>query len=224
MKRLSLALFSTVFLFACNASDKQIEDWVAKNPDKILNALMDHQRKQQEENMPKPEMVKENHAALFENAGSPTLGNGKVEVAYFFDFNCGHCARQGQTIKDVMAKTDKVKIIYKNFPVLGPSSELAAQAALAAHQQGKYQEFYNELWQTREKNPETMKKIAAKLKLDMKKFEADMNSEAVNKEIEHVRELATKMKVGGTPFLAIAPDKVFPGRVDELLQVVNSIN
>lgn len=215
------SILLTFGLLGCT-SDKQIQKWVENNPDKIIKALMDHQKSQQDANMPKPEMVKEYSSELFENSGSPTLGDGKVAVAYFFDFNCGHCARQSETIKDVLAKTDKVKIIYKNFPVLGPSSELTARAALAAHQQQKYKEFYAEAWKTREKNPETLKSIAKKLGLDIKKWEADMQGEAVNKELAHVQQLASKMKVSGTPFLAIAPDKVFPGRVDQLLEIVQT--
>lgn len=211
-------------LVACSASDKAIEDWVTKNPEKIMKSLMDHQRDQQEANMPKPEMVKDNQKALFENSTSPSVGNGKVQIAYFFDFNCGHCKRQGDTIKEVISKNgDNVQIVYKNFPVLGESSEMAARAALAAHQQGKYQEYYQELWETREKTMDQFKKIAQKLKLDVGQWETDMNSEKVVKELDHVRELAEKMKIRGTPFLAIAPDKIFPGRVDQLGEIVQAL-
>lgn len=218
---IATGILSTV-LISCT-SDKQIQTWVEKNPEKIMQALMDHQKKQQEENQPQPAMVKENSDALFAHASSPSVGSGAIKIAYFFDFNCGHCARQSETIKDVLAKTDKVQVIYKNLPVLGPSSELAARAALAAHQQNKFKEFYDETYKTREKNPDTLKSIAQKLKLDIKKWEADMNGEAVTQEIQHVQELAGKMKISGTPFLAIAPDKVFPGRVDQLMEVVQSI-
>ncbi|MCB0393814.1 MAG: DsbA family protein, partial [Bdellovibrionales bacterium] len=171
----------------------------------------------------KPEMVKENAKALFERSESPTRGDGKIKIAYFFDFNCGHCKRQTEVIKSVLKNTKEVQIIYKNFPVLGPSSEVAARAALAAHQQHKYIEFFDELQNVQQKTPEEMTKIAKKLGLDMKKWEADQNGEAVNDELNSVRELATNMKIGGTPFLAIAPDKIFPGRVDQLQEIVNTM-
>lgn len=215
-------IFMGLFFSACS-SDKQIEAWVEKNPDKIIKALMKHQQDQQAANQPKPEMVKEFSSELFKNAGSPSLGSGPVEIAYFFDFNCGHCAKQGETIKAVL-ETNKIKVIYKNFPVLGPQSEAAAKAALAAHLQNKYREYYAELWKVREKNPETLKTIAKKLSLDLKKWEADMEGPVVLAELQHVRQLAEKMRVGGTPFLAIAPDKVFPGRVDHLADIIQSLN
>ena len=223
-KSLVMAMIALPAFVACSANDKAIEEWVAKNPDKIMKSLMDHQRDQQEANMPKPEMVKENMKALFENSSTPVLGKGKIQIAYFFDFNCGHCKRQGDVIKEVMSKnSDNVQIVFKNLPVLGESSEMAARAALAAHQQGKYNEYYAELWETREKSMEAFKSIAQKLKLDIAKWESDLNSDKVVGELEHVRDLAEKMKIRGTPFLAIAPDKIFPGRVDQLGEIVQAL-
>lgn len=213
----------TILFSSCSPKDEQIEAWVNKNPDKIMKALMDYQRKMQEDSQPKPEDVKNNSGALFENAGSPSLGNGPITLAYFFDFNCGHCAKQSETLKDVLSKKTNIKVIFKNFAVLGPSSELAAKAALSAHLQGKYYEFYSEALKIREKNPETLKTIAKKIGLNVVQWEKDLENENVKKEIDHVAELAHKMKIGGTPAIAIAPDKIFPGRVDQLLQVIESI-
>jgi protein-disulfide isomerase len=226
MKLRNLVIIATLTttLLSCNTNtDKQIETWIEKNPDKVLKALMDYQRKQQEDNQPKPEDVKANAEALFSNSGSPTVGNGEIKIAYFFDFNCGHCARQSETIKAVLNKNSNVQVIYKNLPVLGPTSELAAKGAIAAHQQNKFKEFYEETYKTREKSAEVLKGIAKKIGLDVKKWEADMAGETVAKEIAHVQGVAEKMKIRGTPFLAIAPDMVFPGRVDHLMEVVDSI-
>lgn len=214
-----LVSFSMV---GCGPSDKQIQTWVEKNPEVIIQSLQSFQRKQQEENQPKPEMVKENAKVLFENAGSPSVGNGKVKIAYFFDFNCGHCTKQGETINEVLKKSKDVTIIYKNFPILAPSSEVMARAALAAHQQGKYKEFYDGIYKAAKKDESAMEGIAKSLKLDVAKWKADMEGAAVQAELDGVRDLARKLKLSGTPALAIAPDKILPGRVDELMEVVQS--
>lgn len=219
-----ILLFSTFSLAGCQSvSDKQIEAWVEKNPDKIIAALTNFQRAQREANLPKAEQIKENADGLFSNAGSPKVGSGSIKIAYFFDFNCGHCARQSETIKAVLEKNKNVEVVYKNLPVLGPSSELAARGAIAAHQQNKFKEFYQETYKIREKTNESLKKVAKKVGLDVSKWEKDLNGEAVNAEIAHVRDLASKLKITGTPFTVIAPDKVFPGRTDQLLEIVNSI-
>ena len=224
-KNISLLSTLSFLLVSCiSASDKQIEAWVEKNPEKIITTLTNYQRTQQEANQPKAEHVKENAEGLFSNAGSPKAGNGSIKIAYFFDFNCGHCARQGETIKAVLEKNKNVEVVYKNLPVLGPSSELAARGAMAAHLQNKFKQFYEETYKLREKTPESLKVIAKKVGLDVGKWEKDLNGETVSAELAHVRDLASKMKINGTPFLAIAPDKVFPGRVDQLMEIVNSIN
>ena len=173
--------------------------------------------------MPKGEDVKANQAALFENSGSPKFGGGKIKIAYFFDFNCGHCARQSQTMEAILAKKMDVEIVYKNFPFLRPDSELLSRAALSAHQQGKYKEYYKELYKTESHSKDSLKAIAKKIGLDVKKWESDLQSEAVTKEIAHVKDLAQKMKITGTPVIAIAPDKIFPGRVDQLEEIIQKL-
>ena len=202
---------------ACAPSDKQIAVWVEKNPEAILKSVEAFTRKQREDNQPKPEMATTYKSELFEHSASPTAGTGPVKIAYFFDFNCGYCVKQSEVIEQVLKeKSSEVTIVYKNFPILSPTSELAARAALAAHQQGKYKDFYKEIYSTREKTPDSMKAIAKKLKLDLSKWEKDMDSEAVTSELEHVRDLATKMKIGGTPLLAMGPNTVIPGFVQDL--------
>ncbi len=222
-----ISLLGLVALVGCTAqvSDDQLRQWVMDNPEVIMDSVMAYQRAEQERNQPQPAMVSEFRRQLFESASSPVAGNpkGKVEVAYFFDFNCGHCARQSETINAVIEANNDVKVVYKNFPVLGPSSELAARAALAAHQQNKFKEFYSEVYKTRERSPDAFKAIASRLGLDVAKWEQDMDSDKVNQELQATRDLAQKMKIGGTPFLAIAPDKVFPGRVDELKAVIENL-
>ena len=218
----ALSALTVLAVSGCGPSDKQIKEWVEKNPEVIIQSLQGFQRKQQEDNQPKPEMVKENAKDLFEHAGSPTVGSGKVKIAYFFDFNCGHCTKQGETINAVLKQSKDVTIIYKNFPILAPSSETAAKASLAAHQQGKYKEFYDEIYKNKTIDDSTMEKIAKTLKLDIAKWKADKEGEAVKAELDSVRDLAKKMKLGGTPALAIAPDKILPGRVDELMEIVQA--
>lgn len=219
----TLAAAMAILSTGCGPSDKQIQAWVEKNPEIIIKSLQGFQRRQQEENQPKPEMVKEFSKELFENAGSPKVGDGKIKIAYFFDFNCGHCTKQGEVINDVLKNSKDVTIIYKNFPILAPSSEMMAKASLAAHLQGKYKAFYDEIYKLEKKDEAAMEKAAKTLKLDVAKWKADMSGDAVKAELEHVRDLATKMKLSGTPLLAIAPDQIFPGRVDQLMEIVQKL-
>lgn len=213
----AITIFALGSVTACAPTDKQIADWVEKNPEVILKSVEAYSRKQREDSQPKPEMATTFKADLFEHSGSPTFGKGPIKIAYFFDFNCGYCHKQHDVLED-LAKTrgSEFTVIYKNFPILSPSSELAAKAALSASLQGKYKEFYDGIYATKDKDMKTMTSIAKKLKLDMKKWETDMDGDAVKSELQHVRDLATKMKIGGTPLLAMAPNTVIPGFVQDL--------
>ncbi len=224
------SMFALAFsLASCNQgpSDQKIKEWVEKNPEVIMTALMELQRKQREDSMPKPADVEANSEALFKNSGSPSAGSadGKVKIAYFFDFLCGHCEVQSKTNAAVLEKRKDVQIIYKNLPILSEFSLEIAQAALAAHLQGKYKSYYDAYFKLpkSDRKPEALKKIAENLGLDMKKWEADRKGDAVMSEISHVRELASKMKINGTPAMAIAPNLIMPGRVDGLAKMIENL-
>jgi len=220
---LSLTLTGCVF---GGASDAQIKAWVEKNPELIMKSITDYQRKMEEDSRPKDEDVAKNAAGLFEHKGSPRIGpdDAKIKIAYFFDFQCGHCRRQSETNAALLAKRKDVQIIHKNLAVLGPESDVAARAALAAQLQGKYVEFYKAVNASKEFGEPLFQKVAKSLKLDMAKWEKDRAGEEVTTEMNHVRDLAEKMKIGGTPALAIGPsNKVFPGRVDRLAELLDQL-
>src|SRR3546814_18088032 len=80
---------------------------------------------------------------------SPVTGNpdGDVSLVEFFDYNCPYCRRVAPVVADAEAADPQLRIVYKEFPILGPGSAFAAKAALAAHRQGLYFTFHNALMQ-----------------------------------------------------------------------------
>ena len=84
--------------------------------------------------------VQENQAELFRDPDSPTGGNpnGDVVIVDFNDYQCPYCKRTHQAMKSVVAADGKVKTIYKDLPILGEASKIAALAALASVKQGKH--------------------------------------------------------------------------------------
>jgi protein-disulfide isomerase len=95
-----------------------------------------------------------------------------------------------------------VKFVMKQFPLrqIHPNADPAARAAVAAGKQGKFWEMHDELYKNgRNLSPETIKGIAEKNGLDVKKFEVDMNSDAVKKQVDEELALGQKVDVRGTP-------------------------
>ncbi len=131
-----------------------------------------------------------------------------VTVTMFSDFQCPFCA-QAITIVDEALKQYKpteVKFVMKQFPLrqIHPNAEPAAEAALAAGKQGKFWEMHDELYkQGRNLSPDTIKGIAEKIGLDMKKFEADRSSDDVKKQIDADLALGAKVDVRGTPSIFV---------------------
>src|SRR3546814_2955847 len=86
---------------------------------------------------------------VFRDPMSPVTGNpdGDVSLVEFFDYNCPYCRRVAPVVADAEAADPQLRIVYKEFPILGPGSAFAAKAALAAHRQGLYFTFHKALMQ-----------------------------------------------------------------------------
>jgi len=126
-----------------------------------------------------------------------------VTIVMFSDFQCPFCQQAVPIVDEVMKQYPKdVKFIMKQFPLrqIHPNAEPAAEAAIAAAKQGKFWEMHDELYKNgRNLTPETIKGIAEKIGLDVKKWEADKSSDAVKKQIDEELDLGQKVEVRGTP-------------------------
>ena len=81
---------------------------------------------------------------LERDPNAPVLGNvdGDVTIVEFFDYNCPYCKRVKPEIQALMAADPDIRLVYRELPILGEGSVFAARAALAARNQGKYEEFH----------------------------------------------------------------------------------
>jgi len=140
--------------------------------------------------------------------GSPVMGpaTARVTLVEFSDFQCPYCSKAVEKINAVLkAYPNDVKLIFKQFPLDShPQAQISAQAALAAHQQGKFWPLHDVMFAN--KNSLSRKSIlgwAGGIGLDMKRFESDMDSDAIKKSV--ARDLADGEKAGveGTPTLFI---------------------
>lgn len=126
-----------------------------------------------------------------------------VTITMFSDFQCPFCAQTAPVIEQVLAAyPNDVNFVMKQFPLrsIHPQADPAARAAIAAGKQNKFWEMHDELYKnSRTLSPETIKGLAEKLALDMKKFEADMSSDEVKKQVDEELALGAKSDVRGTP-------------------------
>jgi len=129
----------------------------------------------------------------------------KVAVVELFDYHCGFCKRAVNLVREMTEDDEDVKVVFREFPILRPESELAAEMALAAREQDKFLDLHFALMEsagvlTRERILE----IAGETGLDVARLETAAERAEIGAAIESNRELARELGVGGTPAFIIA--------------------
>jgi protein-disulfide isomerase len=138
--------------------------------------------------------------------GDPVRGaaNAKVTIVEAFEFACPFCQKVSGTIDQLVKDyPGQVRVVYKQYVVHPQTATLPALASCAAHQQGKYMEYYTaifeKLYPTRDFAQASLERIAGELGLDVNKFKADMNGDRCKKELAEDQEALRKVGVSGTP-------------------------
>jgi len=177
-------------------SSRQAETFTAFNPDAATVAA--------------------HRSELFADPESPVGGNpnGDVTVVEFFDYNCPYCREAAPMLEKLVAQDHQVRVVYKEFPILGPGSHFAAQAALAANKQGKYLPFQKAMLSYQGSIAEdSAMSIAKQVGLDTGRLQQDMLDAKVAAELAQTHTLADTLRLSGTPSFVVG-DTVFRGLVD----------
>ncbi len=157
------------------------------------------------------------HKALVADPADPVVGNkgGDVTLVEFYDPRCPYCRRMLPAITSILKKDGKLRLVYKDIPVLGPASVMEVRAILAAQRQGGYERMQTALM-TNPAQPSAgmIAETARGLGLDPTKLAADMNSPEISRRIETNMALARALHVDGTPVFVIG-GTVIPGAVDQ---------
>jgi protein-disulfide isomerase len=159
--------------------------------------------------------VAKNAQVIFNSPRGVTVGNkdGDVTFVEFFDYNCGYCKRAMTDMLELMKADSKLKVVLKEFPVLGPGSVEAAQVAVAVRMQDptgkKYLDFHQKLLGGKGQADKARALAAAKdAGLDMAKLEKDLASPEVRATLEENFKLAEDMGMNGTPSYVIGKQVV----------------
>ncbi|GAB1716226.1 MAG: DSBA oxidoreductase [Nitrobacter sp.] len=154
--------------------------------------------------------ITENANAIFNSPHGVTLGNknGDVTFVEFFDYNCGYCKHAMNDMLTLLKTDPKLKVVLKEFPVLGPGSVEAARVAVAARMQDptgkKYLDFHQKLLGGRgQADKARALAVAKEVGFDMDRIEKDMNSPEVRATLEENFKLAEGMGMNGTPSYVI---------------------
>ena len=164
--------------------------------------------------------------------GSPIMGDpdAPITILEWGDYQCTFCYKFHQDTLDIIneefIKTGKVKVIFKDFPLNGPDSKLAAESSYCAHDQGKYWEYHDQLyenwagertgWITRE----ALSEFAKSINLDTAEFNKCLNESKHENKINSIYEFGKQIGIDATPsFLVFNDEKIIKIRGNQPLEV-----
>ena len=191
--------------------EKIVHDYLIAHPEVLQEAMTELDKRQQAADAEKHKAAVKDHAqALFSSPDQVTLGNpnGNVTFVEFFDYNCGYCKHAMSDMLTLLKDDGNLKVVLKEFPVLGPGSVEAARVAVAVRMQDKsgkkYLEFHQKLLGGRgaADNARALA-VAKEVGLDMDRLQKDMKSPEVEKTLQQDFKLAEALGLNGTPSYVI---------------------
>lgn len=218
------------------AVEKAVRNVINKDPSFILDAINAHlEKKQQEEAFTADRKTVEQAALVTEQDGYPVVGNkdGKLEVFYYFDINCGYCKKIDAELREWVKANPEAKLVHREMPILTPASKVAAQVGGVLYE--LYPEAYPAFHDALLSNPqsssvtdiqEALKAAAGEAKaadVAAKTFNGGSDtSKAVNLRIERTLKTSEAAGIGGTPFIYVKGLDIFVrGAAPDLIDRLN---
>lgn len=193
-----------------------IKETIIKNPEIIQEALIELEaRNQQAQAQAQKNAVAAEKAVLFDNPHSPVAGNpkGDVTIVEFFDYNCGYCKRALDDMRVLLKDDPNIRVVLKDFPVLGPESVEASRVAVAVKNQlqgEKYWDFHIKLMAAKGRiNGAKAIDAAKEAGVNIDLLRRDMDSVETRRIIDETVALGDRLSLTGTPAFVLADEVVF---------------
>jgi protein-disulfide isomerase len=207
---------------ADEALQKAIHDYILAHPEVLIQSLqIAREREQIRQEAQSKNLITSLKKDLADDPMTPVRGNpnGDVTLVEFFDYRCPYCRQVEPWLQTLIKNNPGLRLVEKELPILGPASVYEARIALAAHKQGKHQQFHDAIMSKKPNIDEaTILQLAGQAGLDLDRLKTDMNSPEVDAEIKHTLEIAKLLRLNGTPAFIVGSELV-PGATDlETLQ------
>ncbi|SMX49726.1 DsbA family protein [Maliponia aquimaris] len=219
---IALATLAPLAASADELSEARIKELVLEtireNPEIVMEAVAILEQRQAQAQARDQVQVLETQRELIErDPNAPVLGNpeGDVTVVEFFDYNCPYCRRVKPEVRALIDEDPNIRLVYREWPILGEGSVFAAKAALAARKQGKYEEFHWAMMGLQGRAEEaSVLRVAEEIGLDLDQLRTDMQAPEVEEHIATSMQLTQALGFNGTPSFVIG-DALVPGFVEK---------
>lgn len=212
---------------ASSSIDQQISQYLKNHPEEVLSALKLAQANAEKQKSADAQLaLAKQQDQIFNNPADPVVGNvnGDVTVVEFFDYRCPYCKRVSDSLMTLLKDDPNIKLVFKEFPILGPESTVAARIALAAHRQGKYEQVHTAFMAHKGSfDQEALLDLAASVGADRAKLAADMQDPAIQGHLQANESLAGALGITGTPGFLFGKQLV-PGAIslDDMKKFVSA--
>ena len=189
-----------------------VRDYLLEQPELLIEVQQALQAKRDaQEALQAQQAIQRYRDEIFADPEAPVAGNpeGAIVLVEFFDYRCGYCRRVKPTLETLLAENDDLRLAFKEFPILGPESRLAARAALAARAQGLYEPFHWALLGA--DGPfdlDHILEVARSVGLDDERLVRDMEEPAIDTLIEQNAVLASALGIRGTPAFVVGDSMI----------------
>jgi protein-disulfide isomerase len=206
--------------------ERIIKEYLTAHPEVLQDVMNELEKRQNVAEAEKMSVgVREHKEVLFNSAHQVTLGNpqGDVTLVEFFDYNCGYCKRAMADMLQLLKTDPNLRVVLKEFPVLGPGSVEAAHVAVAVRMQDKtgkkYLDFHQKLLGGRGPADKARALAAAKeAGLDMARLEKDLASDEVKMTLDEAIKVAEAIGLNGTPSYIVGADVVIGAQGYDVLK------
>jgi protein-disulfide isomerase len=191
-----------------------VRDYLVNNPEVLRDAMVELDRREKAEQAAVRAKILDDNGMLLASPHQAVIGNpnGKVTLVEFFDYNCGYCKRALDDLAKLVKEDPDLRVVLKDFPVLGPGSVEAAQVAAALRNQftgDKFWAFHQKLLMTRGQVGKAQALAVAKdMGADMGKLDRDMANPDVKTGIQETMQLADGLNLTGTPSWVLGKEVV----------------
>lgn len=197
--------------------EEVVAKWIDSNPEAIILSLQRMQQKASEQKLQDAQKnISSNEDKLTKDKSSPEFApqGYNITIVEFFDYACGYCKKANEIVEELLKDDKKVRIVFKEYPILGaPSIEMSTVAlAVQILEPKSYFKFHNALMNSKERGKEGALKIAQSVGIDVKKLESTIvrNQDKIAQMIQANLELGSSIGVSGTPGFVIG-EELLPG-------------
>ena len=197
---------------------------LTEKPEIIAQAMEKYQQQQAEAEQKAAEERMAKYAGEISNeADVPFIGpkDAKVTVTEFFDFSCGYCKRLSPEIEKLIADNADVKFVFKPLTFVSPTSAYQAKAGFAAHNQGKFLEYYKAIMGGNANSEELVDEAAKATGIDMEKYKSEATAKDTAVKLGNVSEFAQKIGINGVPAVFVNGKQVYARTAGELQEAIN---